>query len=222
MSKTAKTNIVTPTGKEVWVACGTCNAETCHSVLANVSQSDSSPDGEIQVWNEYLTIQCQGCKTVSYCHEYSCSEDYDFNEETQQMENSTTQKLYPSRLLGRQELESLYDLPHGLYRIYKETHAAICNKLNILAGIGIRALVEAICNEKAAPGGNLAARIDGLVTLGLITADGAKILHSIRIMGNKAAHEAKANGEAELGIALDVVEHLLRAVYILPKRAAQL
>lgn len=41
-------------------------------------------------------------------------------------------------------------------------------------------------------------------------------------MGNKAAHEAKANSEAELGIALDVVEHLLRGVYILLKRAAQL
>ena len=109
------------------------------------------------------------------------------------MELSVTQKLYPSRLLGRKEIDGLYDLPHGLYRIYKETHAAICNKLNILAGVGIRALVEAICNERSSPGGNLATRIDGLVTLGLITADGAKILHSIRVMGNKAAHEAKVN-----------------------------
>jgi hypothetical protein len=169
-----------------------------------------------------MTVQCQGCKAVSYCHEFRCSEDREYNEETGKVEIQPTQKIYPSRIAGRPELDGSYELPHGLYRIYKETHAALCNKLTILAGIGIRAIVEAVCTEKSASGKDLAARINSLVTLGLTTPDGAKILHSLRIMGNKAAHEAKANSELELGIALDVIEHLLRGVYILPHRAAKL
>jgi hypothetical protein len=106
--------------------------------------------------------------------------------------------------------------------VYKETRSAICNKLRILAGVGLRAIVEAVCNEKNAEGKDLKARIDVLIALGLITKDGAVILHEIRLLGNAAAHEAKANTEPELHIALDVVEHLLSGVYILPKRAAQL
>ena len=144
------------------------------------------------------------------------------NPETEQPELVPTDKFYPSRIVGRAELDGVYELPHGLARVYRETHAAICNNLNILAGIGMRAIVDAVCAEKAAKGRGLEKRIDDLVNLGLITSDGAKILHSIRLMGNKAAHEAKANTQAELGIALDVIEHLLRGVYVLPKRASKL
>ena len=202
--------------------CGFHAEPTCHKVLTNVAENDSTPDDAIRVWNDYMTVQCQGCRTVSYCHEYRCTEDQEWNPETESVELTVTRKVYPSRIAGRAELDGIYDLPHGVYRIYKETHAALCNNLFILTGVGIRAIVEAVCQEKAAAGHNLEKRIDSLADMGFITKDGAKILHSLRIMGNKAAHEVKANSEAELGIALDVVEHLLRSVYIIPKRAQKL
>lgn len=222
MSRTARVSVVDPKGGEVWIACaGTCRKETCHTVLTDVEESDATFDGDIQWWNSYKTVQCLGCKTVSYCHEHSNTEDFDHDEDGQ-MVAAVTRKLYPSRIAGRGEMDGSRELPHGLYRVYRETHSAISNNLAVLAGVGIRAIVEAVCNEKAAPGKNLQERIDSLVTLGLTTPDGAKILHSIRTMGNKAAHEAKANNAAELGVALDVIEHLLQGVYILPRRAATL
>jgi hypothetical protein len=92
----------------------------------------------------------------------------------------------------------------------------------VLAGIGIRSIVEAVCTEKTATGHNLQQRIDALVTLGLITRDGATILHSLRFMGNAAAHEVTAHTESELDTAFDVVEHLLTTVYVLPHAAARL
>ena len=222
MSKTSQTKISQSDGKEVWIPCGTCNRETCHSVLTNVHQSDRWDDVDIQVWDDFMTVQCQGCKTISYFHESRCTEDEVWNPETEQPELVPTKKFYPSRIAGRAELDDIHLLPYGLARVYKETHAAICNKLTILAGVGMRAIVEAICTEKAAKGKDLKEKIDDLVKLGLITKDGATILHSVRLMGNKAAHEAKANTETELGIALDVVEHLLLGVYILPDRATKL
>jgi hypothetical protein len=41
-------------------------------------------------------------------------------------------------------------------------------------------------------------------------------------MGNEAAHETKANTEEELFTALEVVEHLLKTVYIIPRKAIKL
>jgi len=209
-----------PNNKEIQIPCGSCDKETFHLVLAEVVGRWENPAGD--GLDEFLTVQCRGCKTISYCHRSFFSEDVEFDEEKNRYVTIPIIHLYPSRIAGRSLLKDAYELPHGLYRVYVETHSAICNKLRILAGVGLRAIVEAICKEKNALGKDLKEQIDALVTQGLITKEGAVILHEIRLLGNAAAHEAKANTEVELHIALDVVEHLLRGVYILPKQAAKL
>lgn len=95
----------------------------------------------------------------------------------------------------------------------------MANELPVLAGVGIRALVESVCNEKKASGSNLAQRIDSLVPLGILTRDAAKTLHSLRILGNRAAHEVKPHSIAKLRIALDIAENLLTNVYVIPHQA---
>ncbi len=95
------------------------------------------------------------------------------------------------------------------------------NEQPVLAGIGIRALVERICKDKQAPGGNLVEKINDLVKLGVLTQDGATILHKIRTLGNDAAHEVKPHKPEQLRLALDVCEHLLQGVYLLPHHAKQ-
>jgi hypothetical protein len=37
-------------------------------------------------------------------------------------------------------------------------------------------------------------------------------------LGSAAAHEVKPHSDKQLGLAMDIVEHLLRDVYILPKQ----
>ena len=93
------------------------------------------------------------------------------------------------------------------------------NDQPVLAGVGVRALVETICDDKQAAGSSLANRIDSLVTLGVLTQDGATILHKIRTLGNSAAHEVKPHSTESLGVAMDVCEHLLEGVYVLPHHA---
>ena len=209
-----------PVDKELQIPCASCDKETFHLILTKVDHSWG--DEDLSGSNQFLTVQCRGCKTISYCHMSWFSEDTQWDYEQQCEVPVPTKTLYPSRIAGRSLLKDAYQLPHGLYQVYKETHSAICNQLRILAGVGLRAIIEAVCSEQNAQGKDLKARIDTLVVQGLITSDGANILHVIRLLGNEAAHEAKANTEAELHIALDVVEHLLRGVYILPKQAAKL
>ena len=76
--------------------------------------------------------------------------------------------------------------------------------------------------EKKAKGRDLLKQIDDLKAQGVITSSGATILHSIRQMGNESAHEVRANTEDELTTALEVVEHLLMGVYLIPQKAEKL
>jgi hypothetical protein len=133
-----------------------------------------------------------------------------------------TRRVYPGRIVGRPEMPNAYRLPHNIYSIYKETHSSLCNELSILSGVGIRAIVEAVCIEKQAQGNSLQQRINSLAQMNLITSDAANILHSLRFMGNNAVHEMKAHTPEELYTAFEVAEYLLKGVYIIPSQAASL
>lgn len=105
--------------------------------------------------------------------------------------------------------------------IYLETIKALNSSQSILTGIGIRAIIETICKDKNANGGDLLNKIDDLVTQGVLTKEGAAILHKLRILGNKAAHEVRPHDDVQLGLALDVIDHLLLGVYVLPHHASK-
>ena len=89
-------------------------------------------------------------------------------------------------------------LPDPVQQIYTESHSALSSKLRVLTGIGIRAVVEAVCKHEAAAGKDLEKRIESLVEKGLIATEDGRVLHSLRFMGNQAAHEVKAHTEDEL------------------------
>ncbi|MFB3896168.1 MAG: DUF4145 domain-containing protein [bacterium] len=218
MSRSSIIQVANPEGKEIWVPCERCGKETVHLALTKVKLHDESEDGDIQVWHQYYTIKCLGCKTVSFCEEHQCTEDCD----PWSGELINFQSVYPCRIACRPLLDDIYDLPQGVATIYKETHKALSDKLAILAGIGLRAIVEAVCNERNTQGNNLNEKIDDLNKQGILTKDACDILHAIRLLGNDAAHKTQGNTEKELFTAFEVVEHLLKTVYIIPQKAKKL
>ncbi|WP_140386550.1 DUF4145 domain-containing protein, partial [Vibrio parahaemolyticus] len=60
-----------------------------------------------------------------------------------------------------------------------------------LAGIGFRATIEAVCNDQSIQGKELSTRINNLASNGLISKKDSTRLHSIRFLGNDAAHDIK-------------------------------
>lgn len=121
--------------------------------------------------------------------------------------------LFPPRLEGRRRLD--LSLPPEVEAIYTETYWALCGDSPILAGIGIRAIVEIVCRKKGARKGSLERKIDRLVDLGVLSKNDAKALHRLRDLGNYAAHEVKAPTDESLDIAMNVAEHLLRQIFYL-------
>lgn len=224
MKKTPTTlEFDTTTTAEIWAACKPCARDTSHRVLKSVDESGSEPVGGGNTFDwrtSHQVIQCLGCKTISFREVSSNSEDWDHDEDGD-IEYRETEVLYPSRTEGREVIGDSELLPRDLDRIYSEVVSALNNRQPVLAGIGIRAIIETVAKDKKAPGRDLSQRIDGLVTLGVLTNDGAAILHKLRVLGNISAHEVKAHSVAELNLAMDVVEHLLQAVYILPAHASR-
>jgi hypothetical protein len=202
--------------KEYRLACGKCLGETRHKVLQSVEVKGEDPRWDYEYRDNYQIVQCLGCDSISFRFGHSDSETFIYDEENNEMIHTESVEIYPSRVAGRHKLRQAHFLPQAVSRIYDETHSALSNKQPILAGVGIRALVETVCNEKAAAGSSLESKIDDLVTKGVLTQTGAETLHSMRILGNEAAHEVKPHSETTLNLAMDVVEHLLNDVYVLP------
>lgn len=204
--------------KEHWIPCAACSRKTRHIELHAVHDPiyDEDHQSGDTLW---AIVQCQGCMEYSFLKRAEEFQGYDQDNEPMY---SVDEEVYPTRIAGRAPLKDSSYLPQQVGSIYRETRNALCNNMNVLAGIGIRALVEVVCKEKNATGVNLEQRINALVQAGFLTKDGADILHSLRIMGNQAAHEVRPQKKNDLDVAFDVIEHLLLGLYILPAKAASL
>lgn len=202
-----------------WLACETCLGATRHRLLHSINEAIwDGPDYRIGTVT-WSIVRCEGCETYSFL---SINEEMYGSDHEGKSLLDVKKVLYPRRAIGRPPLSHTSHLPKQVKLMYTQTREAICNDMNVLAGIGLRALVETVCKERNAQGSNLKDRIDSLVKIGDLTLAGANILHSLRTMGNAAAHEVIAHSSQDLATAFEVVEHLLMGIYILPAKASKL
>ena len=200
--------------------CRDCHRETRHTVLTDATLRGSHGNSEYSIdWAvEHQIVRCLGCEAISF-RRVSGSEEDNVQISDDEWEYQPLVEIFPNPREGRQPLADASLLPDKIQRIYEESLQALNDTQPVLCGIGIRAIVETVCKDRNAPGGELYSRINSLVSIGVLTKDGADILHKLRTLGNEAAHEVKPHPLKELGLAFDVVDHLLLGVYILPEHA---
>ncbi len=212
-------------GQKIECSCRECHRSTKHEIVteATLSGAAGSRGCEICWATEYQVVRCLGCETLSFRRTNSNSEDgyIQVGEDEWGWEESIHEELFPSPYEGRQPLSDVNLLPDKIQRIYKDSLTALNSQQEVLCGIGVRAIVETVCKDKSAAGRKLFQKINSLVSIGVLTQDGANILHKLRTLGNNAAHEVKPHTSKELGLAFDVLDHLLLGVYILPEHAKQ-
>lgn len=223
MSVLVKSELLrSPTEEFIHLKCSTCDNSTRHKILATNTSHWQDDEGYVDLYESHHLIQCQGCMNTTFLKETQFSEDWYVDPRTGEQFVPTERFQYPELSKGREALPESHLLPPKVKQIYDETHVALNSKMNIMVGFGVRAIVEAVCKDKSISGRDLAAKINNLANLGHITTDGAIILHSLRFMGNVAVHEIKEHKTEELNAAVDVIDYLLKGVYVLPKIAEKL
>jgi len=127
-------------GRKRRIPCIFCDNVTLHTVQASVTDNEHVTDNGIEIGTvdtDHELVQCDGCQSISY-REFWCTsnEDPDYIPVSPER-----QRLFPPRLQGRRRIA--FKLPDEIEAIYAETYRALCDGSPILAGIGIRAIVEA-------------------------------------------------------------------------------
>jgi hypothetical protein len=191
-----------PKNKDIF--CNTCKNETHHFCAAD--QYRRYP--EFDNYGNFLFVEtvgyrmwvCAGCETGTLEKYY-----IDLND----VEDATG--YFPERSALHVEQKKFKQLPKQLDTIYRETLSAYNNKLHLLCAVGIRALLEGICANKGVGGSNLEKKIENMSTI--LPANIVSNLHSLRFIGNEAAHELSSPKLDELRLAIEISEDLLNFLY---------
>jgi hypothetical protein len=213
-----------PDNDVVKVMCSECGGGfRNHKVLREIENRWS--DGSVEGGTQYQIVQCQGCERIRFR-----AESWNSYERDETGKPDPTVRVYPEHIPNTRKptIDSYFTidgdvgLPPAVDRIYRETISALNAGTLILAGAGLRAIVEAICINAKAPGQNLQQKIDGLVTINLLARPQAELLHEERYLGNAAVHEVEPPARKHIEDGLAIVETLLNTMYIAPASAQRL
>jgi hypothetical protein len=204
--------------KEVGVCCGRCGGDPKNHCVVGEHEEHRGNE-EIDVWYTYQIIKCMGCDSVRFRQFETCSESRDW--ETGELDEYD-EAIFPEGKAHKHQPIDNSGLPEDVAKMYLETVLCFNAGSNTLAGGGLRATVEALCLQQQVKGNNLEKRIDSLVEKGVLAKKQAEHLHEERYIGNEALHEMHTPSDQDLKDGLEIVEGLLRTVYVLPVHAARL
>jgi hypothetical protein len=205
--------------KTTTTQCYDCRKITNHKILhcKQVVEIETVKRKKTKTFSDYMIVQCSGCDEINFLLRYSGKQfigddgndyiDINFPYEDDELD-------YDISLLSRKEQ---LGLPKLLRDLYEEIEGAFIDDLKILAGVGLRMLIEALCLEQMIKGKNLQEKIKNLHLSGLISANEVPILDKLRLIGNFSAHEVRGLSIGKLEYALDIVNHVLKSIYVLPK-----
>ncbi len=194
--------------------CPRCCILTNHEVIHK--EKISGDPVEHFSWSEsYEIIQCKGCDNIQFrkvnWDETMIGWDYEIQEHVPYSERT----YFPPSVNGHKRLRNFYEIPERIRVVYNETLECLKGKCYLLAGVGLRAIIEAVCLDQEINGKDLATKINNLTKGKLITEKDSRRLHSIRFLGNDSVHEMEVPKESKLRIALDIVEHLINNLYLI-------
>ena len=195
----------------ILVRCRSCRRDTRHSLVADAEQVCEDERGGSQRFI-YQLIRCKGFETLS-CRELRTTLDQTDEKGAPSYEVT----LYPPRAAGHEWLKHIRHLPGPVERVYREILGALNAGLPLLATIGLRTLIEAVCHDARAKGKNLESLIDSLSDLGVLSKAQATALYSPRLVGNPATHQITAPESPELTAALRITETILETLYVIPR-----
>lgn len=213
------------TGETQRIFCNVCEQEADH--MCKGEHYDTQRPDEFYRYRLYVCLQCETgiveefYTNVEICYEsgefYSAPEFDDMVSWLEAGHDIETEQIYgeyhyaPKSRQADHKPQEFKKVPKKLRLMYNEVIIAFNDKLPILCAIGIRALLEGICAAQNIPGNTLKNKVDGLSTI--LEQEISDNLHSIRFLGNIAAHELEEPTKEEVSLAIEVCEMILILFY---------
>ncbi len=199
------------------IQCASCERETNHKQLWEKNIHEDFDEGNIWQDITYSAYSCRGCNTITFRIVSTNSEETETAENGEEIALTEHINYYPKRSIRMiKERFDIYDAPPKVRRIYHETIEAYNNELPILCGVGIRAIIEAICLGEGITVHGLDNKINALIQKGVVTAKLGEGLHENRLLGNESAHELESFGDMQLSIAIRLIENVIENHYSTP------
>ncbi|RBP95385.1 uncharacterized protein DUF4145 [Cytobacillus firmus] len=212
------------------VFCRTCGKKTNHLITTCHYESI-----KISNVHEFLIthaiLKCAGCDTITYADiHHDPHVDEQGNQKDLRIIIFPEEPKVSMRVTTKGDIIYSSEIPKNISEIYKQLVASYNRKHNLLCAIGLRTLIEAICNELKIIKGfkydenknpltqegkkeSIEGKINGLYEKEYIIWYQTLILQRIREIGNAATHELVEPTSEELYSAIEVVENLLENIY---------
>lgn len=211
-------NDMPKTETKKYIFCNNCGGETNHICKGEHYRDfpNLNPEGGLAFMERqgYRFWVCAGCERGTL------EEYYIFDITDQELVSMADETYFPERTRLHVKAKGFKKLPKKLTSIYQETLHAYNNNLVVLCAMGIRALLEGICADKDISGTNLRLEINNMTSI--LPKNIVTNLHSIRFIGNEAAHALAAPTTDDLRIAIEICEDLLNYLYELDYKARHL
>ncbi|MDC2648952.1 DUF4145 domain-containing protein [Bacteroides ovatus] len=198
---------------EIDCYCPRCNRKTHHNIHGQEQNVYRNDDEGYYAESTYYIVKCMGCDYVSFLQVNDGDEYMQYNDYGD-MESVPEYITYPEHQ-GHIDPIFSWDIPSPISQIYRESVMALNDKCDLLAAIGFRTTVEAICKEKGITSGKLETKINKLRDKGIITSADCERLHQARFMGNDSTHEMIAPDRSHLLLVLEVVNNILKTSILL-------
>ncbi|MDO8612461.1 MAG: DUF4145 domain-containing protein [Dehalococcoidia bacterium] len=194
--------------------CNDCGRQTWHALVWGDSKHFDAADysdSTVEFADRWLEVwQCQGCEAPFLMVAWMTSEDSERDE-----------TFYPPRAVHRIKPKKYRGMSLSVGYIYEEAISAFNANCPLLCAAGLRALLEAICDDKEfRRRRTLETKIESLKKY--VGASVADNLHSLRFMGNSALHRLEVPEAEDVTLGIDVMEDVMTAIYRLDDKSRRL
>lgn len=210
-----KNNNGTRDGEAMKLTCPSCQLRTNHTVLTSVHHQWDLVGVISGVW-DMMVVSCNGCEGLQFCKISSDDDSHDMIEDGKGGYTdiyTPKTELFPIFDINFKKPHLYGEMPKHVRKIYEETYDTIVSGNTILAGAGVRTIIEAICLSFGIKTGNLVSKINKMHEKGHVTESMKNLLHSIRVFGNSSVHADINTDFYDIQTAWDAIDNLIVAIY---------
>lgn len=213
---------------KVKIQCNSCHGSRNHTILFNYSTEDIETIEEethLVSRTEYQVLQCNGCESITYrtIDIYPNFLELDTSQrEFKTLPYKSFDKFFPERINDLLDEKKFAGLPTNLKFVYREVIDGYNIGQRILCAVGLRALVEGVCNHLGIDVKPLNAKITNLQTIGYLGKDLSESLRTHKFLGDKAIHEFATPEKEELRYAIELIEIMLESIFNVPDKHKRL